>query len=71
MKQKNGFFKSILSIYWLLFCSLTPLFVCAIPIIAFEIRGSEYFIFGFILSFPIGCALALKMWDSNFISKHL
>jgi hypothetical protein len=60
----------ILSFYWILYCAVTPILIGMIPIIPCVIFKNDNWLYGMILSIPIGIWL-MKLWESDFLSKHI
>ena len=63
--------KQLISLYWILFCAITPYIICMIPVIPYIVFNVPNWLWLMLVSIPIGISTALKMWTSDYILKHL
>lgn len=61
----------VISVYWILFCSITPILICMIPVIPYILTNEPNWMWLMFLSFPIGVSCGMRMWEPDFISRHL
>jgi len=61
----------VISVYWVLFCSITPILICMIPVIPYILTNEPNWMWLMLLSLPIGVTVDIKMWELDFISKYL
>lgn len=70
-KVNPNLFTTILSIYWVLFCMISPFIICGLPVIPYIITDNAYWMWGMFITFPLGLAIGLKFLEPEFMFKSI